>query len=238
MNPNTQAIYTLGKNYFMQKTYSQAEICFLELINQELKFADVFHMMGVIMHDKGDFDEAINYYDKALEINPKYTEAAINLSILLNDLGKYNKSKEALSKLQDEVNDENSKDRLVKGKLANMHSELADIYKSMGQYQEAIEEYKKASFLRPNFADIRTKLAVTYRDMGDMKMAFREFLDIVHIKPTYVPARINLGVTYLLTNDYENAKEEFRKVLELDSDNPSAIMYFRIIKEKEESKDQ
>jgi tetratricopeptide (TPR) repeat protein len=237
MNPNTYAIYTLGKNYFKNKTYSEAEICFKELIHQDIKFADIFQMMGVIMHDKGKFDEAISYYEKALEINPQYTEAAINLSILLNDLGKYGKSNKALVNLQESATGENSKDRLVKGKLANMHSELADIYRSMGEFQEAIDEYKKAAFLRPNFADIRTRLAMTYRDMGDLKMAFREFLDIINLKPTYVPARINLGVTYLLTNDYERAKKEFTKVIELDPNNPSAKMYFKIIKEKENLKD-
>lgn len=237
MKPNTYAVYTLAKNYFQSKEYSRAMICFNELIAEEVKFADVYHMMGVIAHDSGNFEEAIDYYKKALETNPKYTEAAINLSILLNDLGKYSESKDALIDVQHSITDENSRDRLVKGKLANMHSELADIYKSMGEYQEAIEEYKKAAFLRPNFADIRTRLAVTYRDMGNIKMAFREFLDIINLKPTYVPARINLGVTYLIMNDYENAKKEFNKVTELDPGNPSADMYFKIIRQKEEKKD-
>jgi tetratricopeptide (TPR) repeat protein len=218
----------LAKNYFKSKNYEQAEICFKELVESDIKFADVFHMMGVIMHDKGKFEEAINNYKKALEINPKYTEAAINLSILFNDLGKYNESKDILFNVQQSVTDENSKDRMVKGKLAN---------KSMGEFQEAIDEFKKAAFLRPYFADIRTKLATTYRDMGDIKMAFRELLDVINIKPTYVPARVNLGITYLLVNDYESAKREFKKVIELDPNNPSAKMYFKIIEQKEENKD-
>ncbi len=236
MNPNTYAVYALGKNYFKTKNYDKAEICFVELINQDVKFADIFQMMGVIKHDNGNFEEAMNFYKVALKINPQYTEAAINLSILYCDLGRYSESKDILVDVQNSVTDENSKDRMVKGKLANMHSELADIYKSMGEHQEAIEEYRKASFLRPNFADIRTKLAVTYRDNGDVKMAFREFTDIIRMKPTYVPARINLGVTYLAMNDFENAKKEFNKAMELDPGNPSAKMYFKIISQKEEKK--
>ena len=59
-------------------------------------FADVHNMMGVIHHDRGRLEEARDAFRKALTINPKYTEAALNLSVTCNDLGEYEQALELI----------------------------------------------------------------------------------------------------------------------------------------------
>lgn len=47
------------------------------------KNAELQYNLGVIAADANDFDNAKKYYDKAIELNPKYTNAYINLAALI-----------------------------------------------------------------------------------------------------------------------------------------------------------
>ncbi len=46
-------------------------------------------MLGVIHHDRGDFQDARRDFETSLKINPHYTEASLNLAVTYNDLGLY-----------------------------------------------------------------------------------------------------------------------------------------------------
>ena len=48
------------------------------------------------MHMKGELRKASAHFEKALEINPRYTEASLNLAITYNDLGEFKKAQEVL----------------------------------------------------------------------------------------------------------------------------------------------
>ena len=45
-----------------------------------------------------NFRKAQNAFEHALAINPGYTEAALNLAVLYNDLGKYTEAKVAYAR--------------------------------------------------------------------------------------------------------------------------------------------
>ena len=44
-------------------------------------------------------------------------------------------------------------DPYVKARLANMHAELGNIYKDLGLYKEAADEYRSGLNMRPEFED-------------------------------------------------------------------------------------
>ena len=90
MTPEQQETYEQGRTYFEQGKLNDSLRCFLELIKDNShRFADVHNKAGVIYHHKGILENAIASFEKALRVNPSYTEAAINLSIVYNELGKY-----------------------------------------------------------------------------------------------------------------------------------------------------
>ena len=47
---------------------------------------------GVALLNLGKYNESITYFDKALNIDPKYFYALYNKAVALNKLGKYNES--------------------------------------------------------------------------------------------------------------------------------------------------
>jgi tetratricopeptide (TPR) repeat protein len=81
-------------------------------------------MLGVIWHDRGKLDEARGAFERALSMSPSYTEAALNLSVTLNDLGQYTRARDIYTRvIQRARAAPRSLDPYVKGKLANMHAD-------------------------------------------------------------------------------------------------------------------
>jgi tetratricopeptide (TPR) repeat protein len=188
-------------------------------------------MLGVIHHGHGRFSQAQEMFEQALKINPNYTEAALNLAVTYNDLGKYAQAKEvyahAIARSREQPR---QLDPFAKGKIANMHARVADAYAGIGMNEEAAREYRKALDLCPTFVDIRTKLASVLRDMGDKEAAVQEYQQVKQQAPKFLPARINLGVTLYSLGRRDEAKTEWEAVLAEDPGNKSCRMYLDILK--------
>ncbi|MFQ5586760.1 MAG: tetratricopeptide repeat protein [Thermodesulfobacteriota bacterium] len=237
MNKNWQDHYEIGLKAFEEKNYSEAQYNFEEVIKVKDNFADIYNLLGVIYQMNGRIDEGINMFKRALEINPAYTEASLNLSIAYNEKGDFELAEQVYSSAKErgEGGEESSYlDPYVKGKLANMHAELGAIYRDLAFYREASEEYKKALLLRPEFADIKTNLGVAYRGMSDFSRAVNEFEEALRINPHYLHARLQLGVTYYLMDHKEKAKSEWLKVLHDAPNEKRAAMYLHLFQKSDE----
>ena len=131
------------------------------------KFADVHDMLGVIAHNAGRYVDA-ERLERALALNPNYTEAALNLAVTYNDRGKFAKAREIYKRIKGRpTGDTAALDPFARGKIANMHAELAQAYIDANMPREAIGEYEKAVRLCPDFADLHTKLGTLLRQSGD-----------------------------------------------------------------------
>ena len=188
-------------------------------------------MLGVIYHAQGRFSDAEEAFEEALRLNPNYTEAALNLSVTYNDLGKYDARARGLrqGRLGTRVGQPRSLDPFARGKIANMHADLGAAYAGLGLYDEAVREYSKALELCPDFVDLRVRLGNVYRDMGMLDAAVAEFEDAKRLRPDYLPARIHLGVTLFSLGRKDAAIDEWQAVLEVDPNNKSARLYLRMV---------
>ena len=226
--------YELGKKNFDEKNYKEAQLYLEEVLKEKDSFADVYDMLGFIYYTAGRRQDAIKYFQKALEINPNYTEVSLNLAVAYNEMGEFDKAREIYAKAK-EVGKGGATsylDPYAKGKLANMHAEIGSIYQDLGIYKEAVDEYKKAIALRPTFVDIKDKLGVVYRDMRDYSKAVKELEEAITINPEYTPVRITLGITYYVMGQIEKAKAEWLKVLHKNPNDKKAQMYMNLVAEK------
>jgi tetratricopeptide (TPR) repeat protein len=224
-----QAI-ALGREHYDKREYDKAEHFLLKVIAQGgNRFADVHNMMGVIHHDKGRLEEAREEFKRALELNRNYTEAALNLAVTYNDLGEYEKAQQVYRAVvmrdprgPDEV------DGFAKGKIANLHAELAQAYLDVGMPNEAVQEYRDAIRLCPQFADLRVKLANVYRQMNDLGAARYELEEAIRVRPRFLPARIAMGVLMLVSGQRQRAIEHWEEALKIEPENKTAQMYLRM----------
>lgn len=233
-----------ARERFQAHDYASAEPLLEQALVTARNFADVHHMLGVIFHDSGKFGKAIEAFQEALKINPGYTEALLSLAVTYNDIGMYNEARAVFARAKqglDEGGAEKAQapmvpgqepiDPFVKGKLANMHNDLGDVYAALLQYDQAIAEYTRALALRADFADIRTSLGKVLRDAGRKEEALRELTAARTERPRYAPAGIQLGVTYYSLGRNAEAKAAWNDVLAYDPANAKAKMFLKLVSE-------
>jgi tetratricopeptide (TPR) repeat protein len=230
MEERTKQLLSLGREHYEKREFDKAEHYLRQVLERDdAKYADVYNMLGVIHHDRGRFEEAQGSFEEALSINPNYTEAALNLAVTYNDLGRYDEAKKiyraALSRGEESPG---QLDPFVKGKIANLHAEVAQAYVDAGMAADAMHELRKAILLCPTFADLRLRLANLYRQTGDLDAARFELEEAIAAKPSYVPAHVALGVVLLALNDRDAALARWRAALEIDPENKAAAMYVRM----------
>ena len=86
-------------------------------------------MLATIYYDRGKFNKAIKTFKRALEIDPSYTDASVGLSIILNDLGRYEEGQEVFEVAQKVLEEKKKKnDPFIDKLIAQKHEELGDIY--------------------------------------------------------------------------------------------------------------
>lgn len=224
----------VGKQHFVSKDYEQAEPFLRRVAQQQPAYADVQNMLGVIYHDEGRFNEAIDAFKAALKTNPNYTEAALNLAVLYNDLGEYKDAKKIYAKLQKGKAKSRTRQKIepiLKGKLSNMHAELGDLYSGLGIYGMAIAEYEHALELNPTYSDIQTKLAVAQRENGEFDASVKTLQKASRANSKYLNAKVQLGVTYYAMGNAAAAKRTWKAVTKADPKNPKAQMYLSLCEE-------
>jgi tetratricopeptide (TPR) repeat protein len=230
MDERTKQLLVLGREHYAKREFDKAEPLLREVLEHEDRFADTHDMLGVIAHSRGNFIAAEKHFERALAINPAYTEAALNLAVTYNDRGKYEKAREVYARIQGTPSGTKSGlDPFARGKIANMHADVGQAYADAGLPIEAITELEKAIDLCPHFADLRTKLGALLRDVNEPGRAKEQYEAAIATRPTFVPARIQLGVTLLAMGDAEGAAEQWNKVIELDPENSRAKMYLRML---------
>jgi len=222
--------YEAAKKAFESKKYDQALELLEEVAAEKNSYPDIYNMLGLVYYYFQRHEEAVLAFKRAIELNPNYTEASLNLAVVYNELGSFADSEKAYSLARESRHEARSYlDPYVRGKIANMHAGLGNIYKDLGYYPQAAEEYRKALVLRPEFADIKTELGIAYRDMREFPRAIKELQDAVKLAPEYPNPRVQLGLTYYLMGQHERARTEWAEVIKAHPDDKLARMYLSLV---------
>jgi tetratricopeptide (TPR) repeat protein len=230
MDERTRERLLRGREHYRANEYDLAEPFLSELAEGDGEYADVFDMLGVIYHQRGRVADALRMFERALAINPAYTDAALNLAVTYNDLGRYQEAKDLYERVVDaSKNAPRRLDPYARGKLANMHADLGAAYRELGQYTDAVREYEKALALGPDFHDVRTRLGATLRDMGNLAAAAEQFERVRLDKPAYLPARLQLGLALYGLGRRADALDEWQQILALEPGHKSATMYVAMV---------
>lgn len=218
-----------AKGYFINGNYKMAEPILNQMLLQNSRNPEIYQMLATIFYDKGQFNKAIKTFKRALEIDPTYTDASVGLSIILNDLGKYDEGKQVFLDAQAQLDKKSGKqDPFVDEKLASKHEELADLYYQYKRYNEALEQLLKAQKLSSRKAEITLRIAEVYVQLGFAERAIKDLKSLIREYPHLIPARLKLGAIYYNSNNIAEATEQWENILIRDPDHPEALRYLKM----------
>jgi S1-C subfamily serine protease len=125
--------------------------------------ADSLYRIGLESLWLGNYDNAVGYFENAVNKNPKRAEAWIQVGYCKVKQGK---NPEAIRAYQQALQ--------LKPEDAEIHNKLGDAYYYAGRLREAIESYTEAARLRPDCAETYYNLAIAYFESGNLNMAASE----------------------------------------------------------------
>lgn len=162
------------KRYFDEGAYDKAMPLLNSLLSQKIEIPDVFHMLGAIYYENGKFKSSISSFKKALSVDPDFTDSSIGLSVVLNDLGKYEQAAEVFQTAQERLKSSKvkvSKTNNLASQIALKHKELSELYAKDKNYSAAllnINEYEQ----RAGETESTLLQKVSFlRALGNFKMA-------------------------------------------------------------------
>ena len=215
-----------------RREFARAEPLIREKLKREPETADALYLLGMMFYFQGHVGKAAEQLKRSLAIDPHHTDAAICLSVLYNDVGKYEEAKKVFEQANQSVTHKHSgNDRGIDRKFAVKHMELADLYFRYRRYDESIEEYSKAVSLDPMTYEIRIRRAKAYAKKGFISRAMQELQQLKGEAPDFWPARIQLGLLHYSQGNVLDAELEWEAVRELNPTNREAQAYLEMAKQ-------
>lgn len=221
-------LFQAATEYFREDNYSQAEPLLNQLILQNKKSPEVFQMLGTIYYDQGKFNKAIRSFKRALELDPAYTDASVGLSIILNDLGRYEEGRKIFEEAQVMLARQSAEDDpYINEKLSIKHDELAELYLQYKRPKEALEQYFKALNLSSRTPELTMKIVECYLALKERSQAVKHLIDLIKQYPGFTGARIKLGRLYFEDGEVIQAIESWEAVLARDPEHAEAKRLLR-----------
>jgi tetratricopeptide (TPR) repeat protein/tRNA A-37 threonylcarbamoyl transferase component Bud32 len=165
------------------------------------------YIEGLNHFNRGDVRKSIEYYEKAVALDPEFASAYRSLSISYSNLGFRAERKKYLQKAME------LSDRISEKERYRIEAEYYGY--SEKTYDKAIEAFNKLLQLYPEAGYARNNFGIGYRDLEEWDKAIEQFQWHIQNKVDYYQPYVNLAVSYGAKGWYEKARE----VLENYSDN-------------------
>jgi tetratricopeptide (TPR) repeat protein len=168
------------------------------------------NLAGTLL-DKGQFNEAITHYKRALEIKPNVAPVQSHLAKALLEQGQID---EAVAHLQKALE--------VDPNYAEAYNHLGTASLKRGQSAEAIAYYQKALQLNPSYADAHNNLGVAFLRTGQIDEAIAQYKEAAALNPGSAEMQVNLGNAVARKGNWEDAIACYQAALSTERDSAKA----------------
>jgi tetratricopeptide (TPR) repeat protein len=194
-----------GLTWRQSRIYADAETLCRTTIDRNPTCWIAYTIFGNLLQERGQVEEAIAQYRKALEINRDHAEPYYNLG---NALVTSRRADEAITQYQKAL-------EILPGYVDAQHS-LGLALAMRGRFDEAIAQYRKALQAKPNDVNLLNHLALALHDQGHVSEALVPLEKALQIKPDDAPTRKNLGLFLVQVGRPDEAIAHYQKALEID----------------------
>jgi len=182
-----------------------AEKSIRKAIKIDKSLSPIHTSLGLLLTEKGDYEQALQAHATALELNPSNFEA-------------YRGRARAFKSLQRVAEAEATYKKAIEMKPDYWagYAELGVFYSQYGRFEEAAEQFRIVTELSPGNASAYRNLGGVYYYLGEQDKALDAFEKSVEIQPNY-GVYSNIATMKFYSGDYEEAAKFYQKALELNN---------------------
>ena len=164
-----------------------------------------YNNRGIDYGEKGEYDLAIKYFTKAIELKPDYAIAYNNRAAVYRSKGKHDLAIEDCDKAI-QLNPD----------YAEPYSNRGAAYRNKGDYDRAIRDYDRAIKLKPNFVQAYYNRGLAYHEKSELDIAIKDYSKAIELNPKLFHPYYNRGNAYLQKRDFDRAIENYSKAMQLN----------------------
>ncbi len=224
--------YFLGLIRYKQGDDKAAEAALYKSISIDPGNSEAYYYMGAVLNRMGDANAAIEALKKATELDPKFVNAWFDLGVTYYNTEQYRNAIDTFNKADAEnTNGDDELRRIYAETFAN----LAETYRQIGEYENAITKYRLAVSLIKDDADLYSTFGFVLGKKGSGKDAITNFEKAVEVNPDTVNYA-NLGWALMQSAidnhslryfdrekvDLERAKVALAQAVAMDGNNVAA----------------
>jgi preprotein translocase subunit SecA/nephrocystin-3 len=202
--PDVDGWYRLGQVLLQMGQSEKAQQVYEILLKQateESAKAPIYNQLGSTKKDQGEYQEAITFYEKSIEIEEKsiplrhqnLANSYNNIGLVYDSMGDYSK---ALSSYEKALAIKQQSLPPNHPSLGSSYNNIGNVYSKMGDYSKALSSHEKALEIRqqslpPNHPDLGASynnIGIVYRKMGDYSKALSSYECAVEIAQQSLPS--------------------------------------------------
>lgn len=211
LNSDLKEVHSwLGNVYLRQKDWNNAIFHFNFVLRDTTTNPALHVILGEYFHEKGDAGEAITHFRRALQLDTTNVSAQMGIVDAYARMGRL---EVALLEYQSLV------DRFKEDTGHRIEQNLALAYFQQGEFEQAIEWYRKAVAIDSTDARSYFGIARSYELLGSAGRAERSYIRAIDSDPDYIEALVNLGSLSYRSRDLRKALEWFDRAAAADPDN-------------------
>jgi tetratricopeptide (TPR) repeat protein/TolB-like protein len=206
------AQYTLGRVHQSLGNRWKAAAQFRASTQLDVTYPEPYKALGDLFMaaPRRLFDQAVEAYNKAIELRPFYADAYVGLGDAKAAKSDVDGAVAAYTKAL-AYNPVNPRVHMSLGKI---------YYAEKGLYYESVTAYKKAIELDPNSVEARMGLGEVYEDKGLYKEAIDEYRRVIELDGKHTGAMYNLALVYESVDPRESIVQ-WERYIALASQLPS-----------------
>jgi tetratricopeptide (TPR) repeat protein len=182
----------------------------VEKINYE---AELYANLADTKISRGEYEQAINYLEKSLKLEPNSGMAYASLATALFRKGD---SKQAVKYYQESLR--------FKPDSLEVLNNLGATMSSLGEFDKAQEYYRRSLKINPYNVRIHVNLGNALFRKGNYEAAIESYTQAITINPRHAKAYLSRGYAYQQTGQLTAAEEDYLKALQIDPDNAAAYL--------------
>lgn len=203
MHPKLIKLLELGFSLQQQGELDAAEENYLAVlaVDQQNEFA--LNLMGVVCNRRGQHGKALDYLNRALQVNSSDPETHNNLGLALKDLHRFPEARaafEASLKLNSEQ--------------PQTLNNLGNVLAATDRHGEAIRAFEAAIRLDPRYVDCMNNLASSLQELGRVDDALSVCNVALRLDDSSGQTLNTLGKLLVQAAQYEEAKIAFERAIE------------------------
>ncbi|MGK7893918.1 MAG: tetratricopeptide repeat protein [Xenococcus sp. (in: cyanobacteria)] len=204
------------RQYFSQNSPNQALKSALQTTTAlpAANSADYQASQGNFYAQKRQWREAIQHYQKAIELNPKLVPAYRNLARILTQIGKIEQATSYWLK---------AVELDATGLQASEYFQLGKTLASQGRIAEAITCHRRAIQLQPTLIDAYLNLGQLLSKAGANDKALQCYQQGIKHNPQNYQLYFNLGLCFTQQSNWEPAINCYKQALQIKSDYWEAL---------------